>query len=185
MLFRLKFTVAGALVGLLVLASLGLLLRHLLGNSVPPLVLTVEAARTGLVVCCAVLLSDALVHGTLWLLWGKPYRRAYHDLAAVFRGQSALAILIGALMAGIGEEMVFRGLSTSPWFLFPAAVVFGLLHHLGGSLRGFTLWFVWEGILFAIAMFVTGELVATMTAHFLHDLLGFLAFRFENRSLTT
>jgi membrane protease YdiL (CAAX protease family) len=40
---------------------------------------------------------------------------------------------------------------------------------------------VYEGLLFAAAMYATGELAVTMTAHFLHDLTGFLLFRFLTR----
>jgi membrane protease YdiL (CAAX protease family) len=180
MLFLLKRSVAGGLCGLLVLASLGLLLRHLLGDSVPRLALTIPAVCTGFVVCGAVFISDAAIHGTLWRLGGESYRHSYRELASIFRGQTLFAILTGALMAGIGEELVFRGLSASPWFLVPAGIVFGLLHHLGRPLRLFTLWFVWEGLLFALAMLVTGQLIATMAAHFLHDFVGLLAFRWTN-----
>ncbi len=87
-------------------------------------------------------------------------------------------------MAGIGEELVFRGLSASPFVLFPLALLFGLLHHIRRSLWGFTVWSIWEGVLFAGTMISTGELVVTMVAHFLHDFLGFFAFRWENRRRT-
>jgi hypothetical protein len=181
MFFLLKRTVAGGLAGLLVLGVLGVGLRRLLGDSVPPLSLTWSAVWTGCAVCGVVLVSDGLIHGTLWLAWGEGYRRRYRELAGLFRGQSLAAALTGALMAGVGEELVFRGMSASPGVLFPAAVVFGLAHHVRRSLWGFTVWSVWEGTLLAAAMAWTGELAAVMVAHFLHDFLGFLAFRWENR----
>ena len=85
-------------------------------------------------------------------------------------------------MAGLGEEMVFRGLSRSAAVLLALAVAFGLLHHVRRRLWPFTLWSIWEGIVFAAALWGTGELAVTMIAHFLHDVLGFVIFRVENRS---
>ena len=90
-------------------------------------------------------------------------------------------MVAGAAMAGVGEELVFRGLSRAPAVLLLSAVAFGLLHHIRRRLWPFTLWSIWEGMIFAAALWWTGELAVTMTAHFLHDLLGFLIFRVENR----
>jgi membrane protease YdiL (CAAX protease family) len=83
-------------------------------------------------------------------------------------------------MAGLGEELVFRGLSTDGRYLIASAVAFGLLHHIRRSLWPFTLWAVWEGLLFAAALWYFEALSVTMTAHFLHDLAGFLIFRHLN-----
>src|SRR5262249_29651845 len=145
MLFLLKRTVMGGIAGLLVLTALGLGLRHLLGDSAPPLSFTVRTVCLGAAVCGVVLLSDALIHFILWRVCGEPYRRRYRELADVFRSQSVFAIATGGLMAGIGEELVFRGLLLTPWYLIPAAVVFGGLHQLPAPLSRFTIWFIWEG----------------------------------------
>jgi membrane protease YdiL (CAAX protease family) len=84
-------------------------------------------------------------------------------------------------MAAVGEELVFRGLSLAPAYLIPAAIVFGLLHHIRASLWLFTVWAVYQGLLFAAALYLTQALAVTMTAHFLHDLAGFLLFVRLNR----
>jgi membrane protease YdiL (CAAX protease family) len=128
-----------------------------------------------------VLCSDALLHGGLFLAFGEPYLRRYRELAGTFRGQSVAAMLTGAAMAGLGEELVFRGLSRQLPLLLLSALAFGLLHHVRRRLWPFTLWSVWEGVLFAVVLWWTGELVVTMTAHFLHDALGFVIFRRVNR----
>lgn len=181
MLFLLKRTALTALLSLAVLSALGLGLRRLIGAGVPPLNFTPYRVLLGVGVCGAALVGDALVHGGLWLAWGRPYLERYRELAATFRGQSTAAILAGAAMAGVGEELVFRGLGRSPAVLLPLAVAFGLLHHVRRRLWPFTLWSIWEGVIFAAALWWTGELAVTMTAHFLHDVLGFLIFRVENR----
>src|SRR5262249_58322033 len=110
------------------------------------------------------------------------YRERHRQLAAVFRGQTFPAILCGALMAGVGEELLFRGLDPGLGYLLGGAVVFGLLHHIRRELWPFTLWAIWQGLLFAAAIYVTEMLCVTMVAHFLHDFIGFLIFRYLNRA---
>ena len=180
MLFILKRHWTSALLGLAVLTLLGLIMRAFkLG---PPVELSPRAVWLGCVVVVVVLFSDAAIHGLLCVLWGVEYRRRHRELAQVFRGQSLVAILCGALMAGVGEELVFRGGSLSPAYLLGGAVVFGLLHHIRRDLWPFTLWAVWQGLLFATAIYVTEILCVTMVAHFLHDFIGFLIFRHRNRA---
>ena len=176
MLFLLKRTWPGGLAGLAFFALLGLALRYVL-DDVPPIALSWHNVLLGVAVVGAVLVSDVSLHGLFCLVFGQAYRRRHRELAEVFRGQSLAAILAGAAMAGFGEELVFRGLSAHLRFLIALAVVFGLLHHIRRSLWPFTLWAVWQGLLFALALWYFGELSVTMTAHFLHDFAGFLIFR--------
>jgi len=56
--------------------------------------------------------------------------------------------------------------------------VFGLLHHIRRELWPFTLWAMWEGALFGVVLGWTGVLGVAILAHFLHDLIGFLIFRY-------
>ena len=84
-------------------------------------------------------------------------------------------------MSGVGEEQCFRSLDGGPIYLFTSAVLFGLLHHINRSLLLITLWSIWQGILFAATMLIFQRIGVTMTAHFLHDLTGFLLFRFAFR----
>jgi membrane protease YdiL (CAAX protease family) len=181
MLFLFKRTVPAALGALLILTALGWALRQPRGDHATRLHITPESVLLGVGVCGAVLVSDVLIHSSLLFLFGDAYRKRHVELAAVFRGQTFPAMVTGALMAGIGEELVFRGLGTSLAYLLPMALLFGALHHIRGSLWHVTVWAVWEGILFALAVYLTRELAVTMVAHFLHDLLGFLLFRRLNR----
>ncbi len=179
MLFLLKRTWPPALITLVVLASLGLGLRQVL-PAVTPMTLNPLHALLGVAVVVVVLVSDATIHGILCLLFGERYKQRHRELAAVFRGQSFAAIVAGATLAGVGEELLFRGLSTELAYLLPSAVAFGLLHYIRLSLWPFTLWAIWEGLLFAFALWYFQDLVVTMVAHFLHDFGGFLIFRYLN-----
>jgi membrane protease YdiL (CAAX protease family) len=179
MLFVVKRTWIGGLAGLMLFAALGLCLRHVLPD-VPPVEPSWDNVLRGVAVVGGVLVSDVSLHGLLLLGFGEPYRRRHRELVEVFRGQGLVAILMGAAMAGLGEELVFRGLSDDWRFLVISAVVFGLLHHIRRSLWPFTLWAVWQGLLFAAALWYFRHLSVTMTAHFLHDFAGFLIFRWLN-----
>jgi membrane protease YdiL (CAAX protease family) len=179
MLFLLKQHWTSAFLGLTVLSLIGLIGRAYQFGA--PVEVTAHAACLGLGVLVLVLVSDVAIHGLLCLLWGEEYRRRHREFAAIFRGQSLAAILIGALMAGVGEELVFRGISLSSAYLFGGALFFGLLHHIRRGLWPFTVWAMWQGLLFAAAVYVTEMLFVTMVAHFLHDLIGFLIFRYLNR----
>ncbi|HKI37137.1 MAG TPA: CPBP family glutamic-type intramembrane protease [Gemmataceae bacterium] len=179
MLFLLKRTWLGGLAGLAFFALLGLGLRHLLPEP-PPIDPSWRNCLLGVAVVGAVLFSDLSLHGLFCLAFGAAYRRRHRELAEVFRGQGLAAILAGAAMAGLGEELVFRGLSLGVCYLIVSAVVFGLLHHVRRSLWPFTLWAVWQGLLFAAALWYLDKLSVTMTAHFLHDFSGFLIFRWLN-----
>jgi membrane protease YdiL (CAAX protease family) len=181
MLFLLKRTTASGLVGLIVLAAIGLTARHFLGDRAVPLAITGPRVLAGFGVCAAVVFSDGLLHGLLGLMFGERYQRRFREMADIFRGQSDAAILTGAAMAGVGEELVFRGLGTAPLYLVTAAILFGLLHHLGRPLWPFTIWSIWEGLLLAGAVSYFGDLAVSMVAHFLHDVIGFLIFRSWNR----
>jgi len=181
MLFLLKRRWTGGVLGLAALALLGVGLRRLLGTG-PPVLPSLTAALLGVAAFAVVVISDLSLHGLFCVVFGAAYRRRHRELAEVFRGQSTAAILAGAAMAGVGEELVFRGLATGPVYLAAAAVAFGLLHHIRRPLWPFTVWAGWQGVLLGAAVLLTGNLFVSMVAHFLHDLTGFLIFRHLNRA---
>jgi hypothetical protein len=179
MLFLLKRTVPSSLLALAVLTTVGLMLRHF-SPTPTPLTFSWDQLGTAIAILALVLGSDGFLHGSLWLGFGRRYLDRYHELAAVFRQQSYGAMVCGGLMAGIGEELVFRGQGSAPALLFPRAILFGLLHHIRRDLWLFTLWSIWEGMLFALALLWCGQLLPLMLAHFFHDLGGFLVFHRVN-----
>ncbi|HMF11684.1 MAG TPA: CPBP family intramembrane glutamic endopeptidase [Gemmataceae bacterium] len=164
---------------MILLTAIGLGVR-LAFEAGPELGVSIRALALGIAVFGIVLASDVSLHGLFCLLFGTRYRRRHRELAAVFRDQRLSAILAGSLMAGVGEELVFRGLSESHVYLVGGALAFGVLHHVRRDLWPFTVWAVWQGLLFASVVYLTEMLAVTMVAHFLHDLAGFLIFRYVN-----
>ena len=133
MLFLLKRRWQSSLGALALCTALGLALRALLGTG-PAWDWSWQNVQRGGAAFAAVLASDVVLHGTFVLLFGERYRRRYQELAEVFRGQTPAAMLAGALLAGLGEELLFRGLGTGPLYLGVAALLFGWLHHIRRSL---------------------------------------------------
>jgi len=183
MLFLLKRRWQSSLAALFILATVGLSIRHGLGQG-PPFDITLANTVWGLAALGVILTSDGLIYAVLRLTFGDSFQRRYLELANEYRGQTWSAIFAGALLAGVGEEMIFRGVSLQPWFLASAAILFGLLHHIRRSLWPFTLWSIWQGLLLAAAIYFTGALWVTMVAHFLHDFIGFLVFRRARHSFS-
>jgi membrane protease YdiL (CAAX protease family) len=180
MLFLLKRTWQGGLAGLGCLLLIAIILRQVRGDGTP-LLFSLRAVGLAFAALAGIVVSDGLLHGLCWWLGGVDYRQRFRELVDVFRGQGVGALVAGSLMAGLGEEPLFRGLGTDPVYLAGAAVVFGLLHHIRRRLWPFTLWAIYEGLLFAGILYLTSNLLVTMIAHTLHDLTGFLLFRHESR----
>jgi membrane protease YdiL (CAAX protease family) len=177
MLFLLKRRWETSLAALVVLAAVGWSLRHLLAAG-PPLAITWESTGLGIGVFGALVASDAIVYALLTRALSQSFRRRFQELAGLFQNQTPAAMVAGALLAGLGEEFVFRGITVNPLFLAGTAVLFGLLHHVRGSLWPFTIWSTYQGLILAATVYLTGSLWVTMVAHFLHDVAGFLMFRF-------
>lgn len=179
MLFLVKRHWLSGLMTLLTFTALGLSLRALLPD-VPPLTVSGRTVAIGLGVFAMLACSDMLIHGLLLVLFGERYRQRYLALAHTFREQTLSALVMGALLAGVGEELIFRGLSLQPAYLAGSAVIFGLLHHISRSLWPFTIWSMYQGGLLAVVLWWQQDLGVTMIAHALHDLFGFTLFRWLN-----
>lgn len=98
------------------------------------------------------------------------------DLIPIFEGMNFWQILILSLMAGIGEELLFRGF-LQQWLtgFYPihiaigiASVIFGLLHFVSFS---YFLLASLLGAAFGIAYHLTGSLLLIMIWHAFYDLL--------------
>lgn len=83
---------------------------------------------------------------------------------------SGVQLVFVALISGIGEEMLFRGVLQQEFGLVVAAIAFGLLH-VGPDRRYlvWTLWAVFAGFLFGGLYALTGALLAPILAHALHN----------------
>jgi hypothetical protein len=146
----------------------------------------------GLLGAAAIAVSDGVLQGIVWLLWGIRYGRSYRALVEYFRPQGAWLILAGGVLAAV-EELVFRGVlveglrSRAGFAAVPAvgvaAVAFGLCHLVPRRpLIPFALWAVWEGALLGGVYVLCDSLLVGCVVHALHDVVGFSLFAYQRRT---
>lgn len=132
----------------------------------------------------AVLLAVVATLPPLLGLWGLSRARVawFEDLDALvrpminalFRGRGRGPVLLISLLAGFGEELLFRGVLqgwltelAGPWTgVLAAAVVFGLLHFLSWTYFVFAVGF---GIYLGVIYELTGNLLVVCLVHALYD----------------
>ena len=87
-------------------------------------------------------------------------------------------ILVISALAGVAEELLFRGV-LQPLIGLPAAsLVFGAVHVGGRGFVGYGIWAACIGALFGWLMMGTGGLVAPIVAHAVYDALALAYVRF-------
>ena len=87
----------------------------------------------------------------------------------MFANLSVTEIAVISAVAGIGEELLFRGVLQSELGLFSASVLFGLAHMGGGGTLAFGCWVMVMGGMLGILAIVTEGLLAPIIAHAVYD----------------
>ncbi len=112
-----------------------------------------------------------------WLLCRAPpfravraIRRVYRDLLKPsFAGVGVREVVVIAVAAGVGEELLFRGALQPEIGLIPASLVFGALHTGGRGTLAFGCWVALMGAALGWLAAATGGLLAPIVAHALYD----------------
>jgi len=114
------------------------------------------------------------------LFW--PYSDGMRSLMGrlhnLFRDFSWPAIILISIMAGLGEELLLRGLlqtylvrELSPfWGIVLASLIFGLLHYLS---RAYIVVTFALGVVFGVAYYLSNSLMLVMIAHAVYDVFAF------------
>ena len=145
-------------------------------NSIP------AAVGAGALAALGCMVANFLVHQVLHFSLGASYDKAFQTFALdVIRNMRAIEAVAGGVMAGVGEEPLFRGVVLG-WFPSPvvgvavAAVLFGLAHYLDRRYFWFFVWGIGEGIVFGTLFVTTGSILVPVVAHGLFDTVGFAYF---------
>jgi hypothetical protein len=114
-------------------------------------------------------LGGLLVMGTRYAVERYQWARELHGALRPFaHSMSTTTIVLLALLSGLAEELLFRGL-LSPWLgILPQAVIFGVAHQLPGPSRW--VWVGWAtavGVLLGSLFALTGSLLGPIAAHVL------------------
>lgn len=124
--------------------------------------------------------SIALAATNLWLLRSAPANRMVSSirttyaelLAPLFAPLGPRAAVVVGLSAGLGEELLFRGLLQPLIGLPLASLTFGLAHVAGRGMAAFGVWATLMGALLGGLALVTGGLIAPIIAHGVYDALA-------------
>jgi uncharacterized protein len=87
-------------------------------------------------------------------------------------------IVVISVLAGLGEELLFRGVLQPIVGLPLASLVFGAVHVGGRSFAGYGVWAACIGALFGGLMVWTGGLLAPIVAHAVYDALALAYVRY-------
>jgi membrane protease YdiL (CAAX protease family) len=103
----------------------------------------------------------------------RALRRLYRELLfPLFRASTPLEIVVISMLAGIGEEVLFRGAMQPEWGLIVTSLVFGVFH-VGGRLTvALGIWAACTGALLGWLAIATGGLLAPIVAHIAYDALA-------------
>jgi uncharacterized protein len=103
----------------------------------------------------------------------RALRRLYRELLfPLFRGSTPIEIVAISILAGVGEEVLFRGAMQPEWGLIVTSLVFGLFH-IGGRLTvTLGIWAACTGALLGWLAIATGGLLAPIVAHMVYDALA-------------
>jgi len=104
--------------------------------------------------------------------------RLHTDLRVLSHGMTPLEVVSLALTSSFGEELLFRGLLQPELGVLGQAVLFGLLHQMGGRSRW--TWMSWAtlmGLVLGAMAQLTGSLVGPLVAHALVNGLNLMFLR--------
>jgi membrane protease YdiL (CAAX protease family) len=87
-------------------------------------------------------------------------------------------IVVISMLAGLGEELLFRGVLQPLIGLPLASLIFGAVHVGGRTFIGYGVWAACIGAVFGWLMMVTGGLLAPIVAHAVYDMLALAYVRY-------
>lgn len=103
----------------------------------------------------------------------RSLRRLYRELLwPLFRASTPLEILAISVLAGVGEELFFRGAMQPTWGLIITSLMFGACHVGGRVTVPLGIWAACTGALLGWLAIVTGGLTAPIVAHATYDALA-------------
>ncbi len=105
-------------------------------------------------------------------------RRLYRDvLRPLFSDLRPIDVVVISVMAGVGEELLFRGAMQQDWGWAIASVLFGVCHMGGRATIPLAAWAAVTGGLLGWLMVATGGLLAPIVAHAVYDAVALVYIR--------
>ena len=86
-------------------------------------------------------------------------------------------VVLISVAAGIGEELLFRGVIQPTIGLIPASVIFGIAHFGGRGMLVFGILAGLIGLIFGWLAITSGDLLASVVAHAGYDAIALMYIR--------
>jgi membrane protease YdiL (CAAX protease family) len=145
-----------------------------------PIPFRMDLAATGLAL--AVTLGFVIINFSLYHLSRRAGRPAgvlaflESELFSLFRGMPVWQLTLLAAAAGVGEELLFRGVIQEELGLGVASVLFGLMHGPTRELWPLALWAAVTGAVLGALYQVSGNLFVPTLSHALYDSAALIYF---------
>ena len=176
-----RILVVVALVGEGALVAIALSWKHLRG--IP---LSLGDLWEGVIIGCVAGMAFSLVNWYILCIAPSVHPvtmiRQFHreNLKPLFRDVGVVDIIIISLAAGIGEEILFRGIIQSEVGIVLSSIIFGALHMNGKGALAFGCWVTLMGALLGWLAIWTGGLLAPIICHALYDVMSISYTRFAS-----
>ncbi len=106
----------------------------------------------------------------------RPIRRIVtNDIKAIFSNAGFIDIIIIALIAGVAEEMLFRGVIQVRFGIVAASIVFGLLHYISPA---YVIIAALMGLYMGAFYYFSKSLLVPIQIHFLYDLAALIYLKY-------
>jgi membrane protease YdiL (CAAX protease family) len=99
------------------------------------------------------------------------------EVFPIFRGASTVELSLLSALAGLGEEVFFRGVLQSETGLVPASLLFGLAHGPTPPLAGLAAWAAAMGLALGGLYLWSGSLAVAILVHAAYDLAALVYLR--------
>lgn len=125
-------------------------------------------------------ITTFLLFAVVYRFGGKFAQALLNDtrrVSTLFSGYSWAHLACVAVLAGVGEELLFRGFLQTwlgdyiaiPWAILVTSVIFGLLHYLS---HAYFISVTVMSVAFGIAYYVADSLLMVMTWHGVYDFIA-------------
>ena len=115
------------------------------------------------------------------ILWIGSLQKTLLSLQGIFSQARVLDLVAISLIAGIAEEVLFRGVIQTQLGILPASILFGLAHLITPTYAVIaTIMGIYIGILYQ----VFDSLLIPIQLHFIYDLFALLYLRYHTPTVT-
>ncbi len=108
-------------------------------------------------------------------LIGPLRHKVITEIKDMFDSMSVADLVVISLLAGIGEEMIFRGVLQTRFGIVIASIVFGLMHSVSVAYVVVT---IIMGLYIGIIFESTGSLLVPIQLHFVYDLAALVYLKY-------